>query len=651
MSISPARCLEKLNELQEAKNYNAALTYASRILRKFPDNGDIAVAVAKLYETVKHYDVALKLVSRVVAALSQVRRPVPPGVLLSFGELALRNHRVSDARHAFEKLLPTGYRKESILVGLASVALQEKRFDDAENLVSQAIDLTKDNRNARFVLAEIFLAKNRDEDAIELLEQNIRKPPPHGESIDLWLSTLKKLNRDRYAQETLEELSQNFPKVLEFSYGFGTLAHRAGEYSAAREALRVALELSPENNRILHELAILERLAGNIEKSMDYAERTLTQNPENPAALRTHAMEHQFCYGDPAFSRLLKVSANYANFSDSDQIQLHFALGKAFDDVADYEVAFKHYAVGGLKHQKLEPYDRREAEKVNKMLIRYITRENLEKTNDQGTEDETPVFILGMPRSGTSLLEQILASHPDIYGAGELKYLGGVIENMIINSNAIHIGEKDPIFTKEQMIGWAARGDRYIQQLRKLSGNAPKRIVDKMPGNYNYVGMIHALMPRARIIHSQRHPVDTCLSCYRILFSEGQLWSYELTDLAHQYRKYWNIMSHWRDQFPGRMYEVFYEQTVADVEGQARALIAHLGLPWNDNCLKFYETDRAVKTASASQVRKPIYTSSAYRWKKYEQHLSPLIEELSDIIEIYEEQVKTRIESRQFSTL
>lgn len=648
MELTPEKCLVRLQDLHKAKRYNEALEYSARILRRFPENGDIAVAVAGLYEQIRQYTVAFGLVSKVVRALAEAKRPVPPAVMVSFGELALRSGRLVEAQRVFQRLVDAGLRNAAVVAGLAAVAVKEDRLDDAEALAQEAFMLDPAAPGPRIVKAEVLLKKDDPDQAVEVLEEAIDRPDPHGDSVDLWLATLKRQNRERYAQERMEALAEKYPDVLEFVYGYGALAHRAGEYPQARAALERALALSPVNNRILHELAVLERLAGNIPKSMEYAELSLSRNPDNPPALRTQAMEHKFVYGDTAFSRLLCAAANYASFSDADQVQLHFALGKAFDDAGDLDVAFRHYAIGGKKKQKAEPYKRREADQVGRMLKQHITRENLEATDDRGTDDETPVFILGMPRSGTSLLEQILASHPEVFGAGELKFLGGVIENIVINRNVIHIGEKDPVFPRDAMTGWAERGDRYVQQLRKLGGDAPKRIVDKMPGNYNYVGMIHAMMPKARIIHSQRHPLDTCLSCYRILFAEGQLWSFDLSDLAHQYRKYWNLMEHWRQQFPGRMYEVFYEQTVADVEAQARSLIEHLGLPWNDSCLQFHQTDRVVKTASASQVRKPIYTTSAYRWKQYEAHLGPLIEELEDIVEAYEARVKERIELGQF---
>ncbi|MCX8050200.1 MAG: sulfotransferase [Methylohalobius sp.] len=292
-----------------------------------------------------------------------------------------------------------------------------------------------------------------------------------------------------------------------------------------------------------------------------------------------------------------------------------------------------------MKKRRQESYNEQTSARMFALMKQLVNRETLAKTEQKGYEDETPVFILGMPRSGTSLMEQILSSHPDIYGAGELKYMSAALENIEIAGRRIRLGDIEGAFAYDLNASYAQRGKWYVDTLKRLAPKPYKRIVDKMPGNFNFVGLIHAILPKARIIHSRRHPVETCLSCYRILFSEGQIWSYHLAELGRYYRRYWDLMQHWRTEFPGVMYEVRYEDIVADVEGQARRLIAYLGLEWNDSCLEFYNTDRPVKTASASQVKKPIYTSSVNRWRKYEKYLTPLLEELGDIVDQYEAEI------------
>ncbi len=211
-----------------------------------------------------------------------------------------------------------------------------------------------------------------------------------------------------------------------------------------------------------------------------------------------------------------------------------------------------------------------------------------------------------------------------------------MIDNIAIGGRRVMLNDAEPVFDAELNASWEMRGQRYVDKLQKLAGKPYKRIIDKMPGNFTLVGLIHAVLPNAHIIHSRRHPVETCLSNYRIHFAEGQFWSYNLRELGRYYKRYWKLMKHWREQFPGVMHEVRYEDNVADVEGQARRLIDYLCLDWDPNCLTFYNTDRPVKTASATQVRKPIYTTSTNRWRKFEKYLGPLLHELGDIVSEYE---------------
>jgi hypothetical protein len=326
--------------------------------------------------------------------------------------------------------------------------------------------------------------------------------------------------------------------------------------------------------------------------------------------------------------------------SPEDAVQMHFALAKAFDDVGDLDASFTHYGVGGAKKRRIETYNEKTNARLFQIMKKLVSKPFFESNSEKGCDSDIPVFILGMPRSGTSLLEQILSSHPDVFGAGELKIMASVIENIAVGPTRLRLNDVESAFPYEDNASYEARGRRYVEQVTRLAPKPYKRIVDKMPGNFNFVGLIHKILPNAKIIHSHRHPVETCLSCYRILFAEGQQWSYNLRELGRYYKRYWHLMQHWEETLPGVMFEMRYEDTVADVEGQARAVINFLGLEWTDDCLRFYETDRPVKTASASQVRKPIYNTSVNRWKKYEKYLAPLLEELGDVPEQYEKKLE-----------
>jgi tetratricopeptide (TPR) repeat protein len=628
--------LREIERLEARKQYGPALDAAQAGLRKFPRTRPLAKKLAVLLEKVQNYPQALALFRQLQEETQQSGGKSELDVVLGIGRCLVRTQQYDQAISLYEQLLPSVPDQPDALTGLAICLRHKGQLANAEDRVNHALASRNDFMPAIHELAEVHIANKEPDRAIPLLEKNIRRPEIYGDSIDLWLSTLEKLKRNRYAQDTLEELVKQYPNTVEFVYGFAVLANRAGEASLARPAYLKALELSPGNARILYELGVLERTAGRLERSQELMGQALQIKPDNPAALRTYGADRKYEYGDANFKRLNYVAARFTEFAPLEQIHLHYALAKAFEDVGELDTAFRHYGTAGEKKRKLETWNERNAAKLIQMIPRVVTPENIGKSGQTGCTSDVPVFILGMPRSGTSLMEQILSSHPDIFGAGELKFLTGILENIDLAGMRVRMGEEDPVFAYDMNASWEMRGQRYVDKLVKLAGRGYKRIVDKMPGNYNFVGLIHAILPNAKIIHSRRDPIETCLSCYRIHFAEGHQWTYNLRELGRFYKRYWGLMQYWREKFPGVMYEVNYEDNVADVEGQARRLIDYLGLEWNDNCLEFYNTDRPVKTASVTQVRKPIYTTSTNRWRKYEKYLGPLLEELGDIPAQYE---------------
>jgi tetratricopeptide (TPR) repeat protein len=628
--------LKHSQQLASQRKFAEAQTLLRKGVRQFPGERSIPLQLAKLNELLKTYPAALSIYKQ----LSDAKGGKPEAeVAVGLARCLLATHQIEQATKLFQQLQPQMPKHVDVIWGLASCLRQKNKFDDAEQLLAQAFEIKPGHPPSIHESAHLALARKQIDEALRLLEQNVCREDLYGDSIDLWMETLRNHQRERYMQEKLKELSEKYPNKVEFVFAYAVTTHRAGEITLARPALDKANALSPNNFKILFEYGVLERMAGNIEKSQEFLAQALALNPNHPAGIRTYGVDYKYAYGDPVFTRLNTVAAGLTSMKAEDQVQMHFALGKAFDDVGELESAFKHYAVGGEKHRKLSPYKERENARMFDLVAKLVTKDRLDKSNQPGYQDETPVFILGMPRSGTSLMEQILSSHPDVFGAGELKVMTSVLENIDIAGTRLRMGEVQAAFPYEQNAHWSARGMAYVKRVQALAPRDYKRIVDKMPGNFNFVGLIQAILPKAKIIHSRRHPVETCLSCYRIHFAEGQQWSYNLSELGRYYRRYWNMMKHWREQFPGAMYEVRYEDNVADVEGQARALIEYLGLTWNDACLEFYNTDRPVKTASASQVRKPIYATSTNRWRRYEKHLGPLLEEIGDIVEEYEAEI------------
>ncbi len=637
--------IERIDKLEAKRSYADALALARKAMQTHSRERELALRVAHLLLNSKQTQQALSLFKSLHEE-GQAQGKADIVVLTGLARGLQESDRHKEGSDIFGQLFKKAPKNLDVMIGWAQCLKHKGDAEPAEKILRDALTLAPGHKRASHVLAQVLVDKQQHDEALELLEKNIERNDFHADSIDLWINTLQSLERNRYAQDKLEALQKAHPDTLEFVYGFAVLANRAGESALARPAFERAIELSPNNPRIYYDLGVMERVAGNLKRSQQMIAKALDLKPDNPAAIRTYGSDIKYAYGDENYRRLNYVAANFSKFTTQEQINLHYALAKAAEDVGELDTAFRHYEIGGEKKRRTMTYNEKDSARLYEVIPQVVTPKNLEAAQQRGCESDVPVFILGMPRSGTSLMEQILSAHPDIFGAGELKYLTGILENITVGQGArLRIGEKEPVFPYDDNASWAARGERYVERVRKLADRPDyQRIVDKMPGNFNFVGLIHAILPNAKIIHSRRHPVETCLSAYRIHFAEGHHWSYRLRELGRFYKRYWNLMKYWREAYPGVMYEVRYEDNVADVEGSARKLIDYLGLEWNENCLNFYNTDRPVKTASVTQVRKPIYTTSTNRWRKYEKFLQPLLQELGDIVPQYESEISHLLE-------
>ncbi len=312
--------------------------------------------------------------------------------------------------------------------------------------------------------------------------------------------------------------------------------------------------------------------------------------------------------------------------SADDKKKLHFTLAKAFEEKADADAAFAHYRRGNeLQRAAFAGQSLRfDAEAQDRLVARteaVFTGQFFAERQSFGIASEAPVFVVGMPRSGTTLVEQIAASHPQVHGAGERWEMDVAAHNL---SDTLGAQAPYPENVAELDEATAARlGEAYLGRLREVAGDA-ERVIDKLPFNYLRLGLIAVLLPRARVIHCRRDVRDTCLSCYFQNFSIPYPWTTDLCEIGRYHRAYERLMAHWRSVLPRAMLEVDYEDLVADQEGQSRRIIDFLGLQWDPRCLDFHRTQRQVSTASAWQVRRPIYATSVGRWRAYERMLEPL---------------------------
>jgi hypothetical protein len=310
-------------------------------------------------------------------------------------------------------------------------------------------------------------------------------------------------------------------------------------------------------------------------------------------------------------------------------VQFCFALAKASEDRGDYAHAFELYARGNRTRRALEDYDPVQTEMINERIVKVFDAGFVAQHTGRGHPDPAPIFVVGLPRSGSTLIEQILASHSEVDATHELPEVGRLIQH-------INRDRKDRTAYPEAVLdfsddAWASLGWSYIERTRQYRHDAP-RFIDKNPNNFASIGLLSLALPNARFINTRRHPLDTCLSCYKQLFAKGQPFTYDLQELGEYYLQYERMMAHWHAVLPGRVLDVQYESVVADQAGETRRLLEFCELPWEEACLRYYETERAIRTASSEQVRRPIYTDSVGLWRHYQRELGELIDILEPIL-------------------
>ena len=319
-------------------------------------------------------------------------------------------------------------------------------------------------------------------------------------------------------------------------------------------------------------------------------------------------------------------------------IDIHYAIAKAFEDVGDIDAAFQHFIRAGTLQAARTRWSPSQDRRLLAALRDRVTAEHYAVLRREATASSKPVFIVGMPRSGTTLIEQIIASHPDAAGCGEPDAAPGVLDGLCLGPLTIDTttGTTGAHLVHGRGLSIAERGAHYLQALEQRADPGGLRLVDKLTTNHRWVGVLDCILPGSHFIHAQRHPAETCLSLFRLWFGDQIPYSYTLADLAAAYRLCHDFMQHWRALLPpGRILDIRHEDLVADPEFQARRIIAFIGLPWDERCLRFYQSERRIATASAIQVRRPIYAAPP-KWRRYATHLAPLLEALSDLIRDYE---------------
>ncbi|CAE6868004.1 Beta-barrel assembly-enhancing protease [Paraburkholderia aspalathi] len=478
---------------------------------------------------------------------------------------------------------------------LAFLLSAQGRYDEAASLARQAIELSPRLVDAYLNLADVEISRRRHEAALRVLDMLAAFAPQHPAALVARAKALRQVERFDEALGFARQAVALAPLNAEAHNTLATVLQSLGQTEEALAQFEEAAQLpGTVAEEALVGRAILFTEAGRNDEARAAFDRALAAFPSSVQALAGRADARTFRTGDPDIAALETCLAEGERRSLSDRISAHFALGKAYLDIQDRERAFRHLDAGNRHKRATFAYDAAATGRWMERIAGTFTPDLFARLHGVGNPSEMPVFIVGMPRSGTTLIEQIVSSHPQVTGAGELSAL-----RLVTESVGGPFPDSVPAMTAEDL---TRLGRAYLSRTAALA-HGRARLVDKMPGNFAYAGLIPLILPGARIIHARRDPMDTCLSCYTKLFGGEQPFAYDQIELGRFYRDYERLMAHWRAVLPAACFiEVDYEAVVNDLDSEARRLVTFLGLPWDDACLNFHDNRRVVRTASVNQV-------------------------------------------------
>jgi tetratricopeptide (TPR) repeat protein len=554
--------------------------------------------------------------------------PAFPAALNNLGSILRDRKDKQGAIGYYRQVLAINPDHLDAINNLGALLTESERPDEAIGHLLKAIKLAPNYAEAHYNIGNAFLSLEQLDRAIYGFRQALSLKPDYADAYRGLARAYQEEPNLTKAEAMIRKSIALNPGKAESHSSLGEILSLSGYPDKADDAYAKALALDPKHINAYLGRGHLQMERGQLKEAEASFRHALALDNDSIGARLALTQVAKARADDENMAALIALGEALGTMLEAKKLSLHFALGKCYDDTKQYDLAFRHYAAGCALKRKRLTYSADNTDKAGENIRSFFTCENLATLRGAGCDSRLPIFVLGMPRSGTTLTEQIIASHPLVHGAGELPDL--------LNIACKPHGKETvgyPLSLKDiTQADLAMMGERYVSQLQSRNFKA-KRITDKMPANFNAIGLIHLMLPNARIIHVKRNPVDTCLSGFTRLFQNSQHHTYDLVEMARYYVNYDRLMRHWRAALPkDAFFEVQYEDLVADTEHQARALIDYCGLEWNDQCLEFYKHERDIRTASVMQVRQPIYTSSIERWRPYGAHLKPLLDILGDLV-------------------
>jgi tetratricopeptide (TPR) repeat protein len=516
----------------------------------------------------------------------------------------------------------------------AAAALRAGRLNDAETRLRARLQTLPTDVAALRMLAELAAQIGRYDDAIGLLERVLELNPSFDAARHSYALLLQRQNRAAEALAQIERLLTAAPTNPGYRLLQAAILVRLGEYATAISIYKSLVELRPNDGPVWMSLGHALKTVGRVEEGTAAYRRAIDVAPALGEAWWSLAnlKTHRFTGADVA---AMQAQLQNSELRAEDRLHLHFALGKALEDARRPAAAFENYSKANALRRAQLNYDARETTDSCDRARATFSREFFDARRGGGCETADPIFIVGMPRSGSTLIEQILASHPLVEGTMELPDLLSIVHRLNGRGREKGAALYPGILETMDPQALKALGQEYLNRTRVQRKTDRPYFIDKMPNNWLHAGLIQAILPNAKIIDARRHPLACCCSNFRQHFARGQAFAYDLIDLGRYYADYAGLMAHIDDVLPGRVHRVFYENMVLDTEAQVRRLLAYCGLPFDPACLRFHETDRPVRTASAQQVRQPLFRHGMESWRDYEPWLGPLKQALGEALNTY----------------
>jgi len=533
----------------------------------------------------------------------------------------------SEAQRLYRKVAKASPRHAPTFQRLGLIALHQGRPEDAVREFRRSLSIEPADPVCLNNLGNVLRESGKYRGSVAAYSKALGFKPDYPNALYNLAGTLELLGEHSQAADTYRRLLNLMPDDAEAWNALGLSLLENGREAEAKRALKEALRCKPNDASLLSELGVVHQFEGNLEEAGRLYLASIAADPGFARAYENLVRSRRMTSEDLALTEAIGKIANDESRDDESRLIACFALGKIYDDWGNHDQAFESYARGNALKRKTVNFNAAEHSAWVDRVVHQYDENFFSVHSGQGDPSTRPVFVIGMIRSGTSLVEQILASHSQVHGAGELLEITKLATNLPA-ALGTSLEYPDCIQKLSAAVIDETAG-KYLGYLTERNGRA-FRVVDKLPTNFLHLGLIATLLPNARIIHCRREPLDVCLSIFFQRFAQGHFYAYDFNDIAAYYAEYERLMAHWKKVLPVQVLDIRYETLLDDFEGQSRRMVNYCELDWEEACLAFHHSKRPVRTASSWQVRQPLYRTAMARWKKFEPHLEQLKTALSD---------------------